>query len=151
MPCKTLDEAIEIIRADYLDMPGLALTFWQAQRLWNLSEELCELALVKLVRARFLMPTTSGRYVRRAQPRRSLFVQQRWEWCSHLYHRQWRSWWAYRVHRTHWHRRLLRHLLQQLQPHYRRSRPRDSSCINSRRNGARYRQTGNDPSSASHR
>ena len=48
-------------------MPGLALTFWQAQRLWNLSEELCELALVKLVRARFLMVTTSGRYVRRAE------------------------------------------------------------------------------------
>lgn len=67
MPFKALDDAIELIRADYLDMPGLALSFWQAQRLWNLSEEVCELALVKLVRARFLMLTTSGRYVRRAQ------------------------------------------------------------------------------------
>ena len=67
MPFKALDEVIETIQTDYLDMPGLALTFWQAQRLWNLSEELCEVALLKLVRARFLMLTTSGRYVRRVQ------------------------------------------------------------------------------------
>ena len=67
MPFKALDDAIEIIRADYLDMPSLAITFWQAQQIWNLSEELCELALAKLVRARFLMLTTSGRYVRRAE------------------------------------------------------------------------------------
>ena len=65
MPVEMLDEAIELIRADYLDVPGLALTFWQVQRLWNLPEEVCDLALVKLVRARFLMLTTSGRYVRR--------------------------------------------------------------------------------------
>ena len=68
MLSKTLDETIEHIRADYVNMPGLALSFRQAPSFWNLPEELCELALVKLVRAGFLMRTTSGRYIRRAEP-----------------------------------------------------------------------------------
>jgi hypothetical protein len=61
-----LDEATERIRAEYLEMPGLALTFWQAQRLWQLPEEICEEALLGLVNARFLMRTSTGMYVRRA-------------------------------------------------------------------------------------
>ena len=43
-------------------MPGLKLTFWQAQRLWNLSSELCERALTALIRARFLVPAPDGTY-----------------------------------------------------------------------------------------
>ena len=60
------DEVAQRIRAEYVEMPGLALTVWQAQRLWNVSEELCVPALQTLVQAKFLMLTSSGTYVRRA-------------------------------------------------------------------------------------
>ncbi len=40
---------------EYHELPALSLTFWQAQRLWNLSEELCERALQSLVREKFLI------------------------------------------------------------------------------------------------
>ena len=60
------DEVADRIRAEYVEMPGLSLTVWQAQRLWNVSEELCVRALLRLVQAKFLMLTSSGTYVRRA-------------------------------------------------------------------------------------
>ena len=56
--------AEELIRAEYTEMPGLQLTFWQAQRLWNLSEERCERALRTLVAAGFLVHTSDGCYTR---------------------------------------------------------------------------------------
>ena len=59
-------EVTDRIRAEYVEMPGLALTVWQAQRLWNVSEELCVSALMTLVQTKFLMLTSSGKYVRRA-------------------------------------------------------------------------------------
>ena len=40
-----LEDALELIRMEYAEMPGLQLTFWQAQRLWNLPSELCASAL----------------------------------------------------------------------------------------------------------
>jgi hypothetical protein len=66
MPLTHTDEAIARIRGEYLEMPGLSLTFWQAQRLWNLTEACCESALLKLMRDKFLMQTAGGAYVRRA-------------------------------------------------------------------------------------
>ena len=60
------DEVTDRIRAEYMEMPGLELTIWQVQRLWNLSEELCVRALLTLVQAKFLMVTSSGKYARRA-------------------------------------------------------------------------------------
>ena len=59
-----VEEAVELIRKEYAEMPGLQLTFWQAQRLWNLSEDLCVRALVALVHTGFLVHTREGRYVR---------------------------------------------------------------------------------------
>ena len=59
-----LRETVELIRLEYHEMPGLHLTFWQAQRLWNLSEELCERALEALVGSGFLLRTRDGAYVR---------------------------------------------------------------------------------------
>jgi hypothetical protein len=59
-----VDEACELIRMEYAEMPELKLTFWQAQRLWNLSEELCERALTALIRSGFLARTADGSYVR---------------------------------------------------------------------------------------
>jgi hypothetical protein len=43
-----LEDAMELIRMEYHELPGQALTVWQAQRLWNLSDQLCEHALRSL-------------------------------------------------------------------------------------------------------
>jgi hypothetical protein len=69
MVCMALDDAMTLIRMEYHELPGLALTFWQAQRLWNLSDQLCEVALQSLVRDGFLTVTSSGTFVRRPESR----------------------------------------------------------------------------------
>jgi hypothetical protein len=61
-----LDEAVQIIQMEYLEMPDLTLTFWQAQRLWNLSSEICDRALGFLTGAGFLTRTATGSYIRSA-------------------------------------------------------------------------------------
>ena len=58
-----VEEAVELIQMEYAEMPELKLTFWQAQRLWNLSEELCQRALAALVTSGFLARTSEGAYV----------------------------------------------------------------------------------------
>jgi len=65
MEAVALEETRTLIRMEYHELPALSLTFWQAQRLWNLSEELCERALQSLVREKFLVMTSSGRFIRR--------------------------------------------------------------------------------------
>jgi hypothetical protein len=65
MPFMHVDDAAELIRLEYLENPGLRLTFWQAQRLWNLSEELCDRAPRMLVQSGFLARTDEGHYLRR--------------------------------------------------------------------------------------
>jgi hypothetical protein len=59
-----VEEAIQLIEMEYAEMPGLSLTFWQAQRLWNLSDELCERALGTLVKNGFLTMGGDDAYVR---------------------------------------------------------------------------------------
>ena len=54
------------IKGEYLEMPGLALTLQQAQRLWALDQETCEAALRGLVRTGFLITTGAGTFVRAA-------------------------------------------------------------------------------------
>jgi hypothetical protein len=66
MPFLQECEAVQLIQMEYAEMPDLKLTFRQAQRLWSLSAELCERALASLVRSGFLVLTSSGFYVRRA-------------------------------------------------------------------------------------
>jgi hypothetical protein len=38
------DDAVQLIRLEYLEMPGMALTYEQARRLWNLPADLCQRA-----------------------------------------------------------------------------------------------------------
>lgn len=45
-------------------MPGLSLTETQAQRLWHLEPEACQLLLKALVESGFLRRTPRGGYVR---------------------------------------------------------------------------------------
>jgi hypothetical protein len=60
-------DAAELMRMEYAEMPGLQLTFWQARRLWNLSEDLCQRVLSTLVASGYLVRTSDGRY-RRPHP-----------------------------------------------------------------------------------
>jgi hypothetical protein len=52
------------IQAEYLEMPGLHLTSRQAQRLWSIEPQICELLLGSLVGTGFLRLTRTGAYVR---------------------------------------------------------------------------------------
>ena len=59
-----LREALLRIRTEYVEMPDLKLTARQAQRLWNLSHDVCDTALAVLVREGFLALALNGAYVR---------------------------------------------------------------------------------------
>lgn len=50
----TFAEAVERVRADFNDMPGLELTLAQASRLWHLGIDDCRSVLDALVDAGFL-------------------------------------------------------------------------------------------------
>lgn len=64
MQFMSLEEAVQLIQLEFAEMPTLKLTFWQAQRLWNLSEELCERSLRTLLASGFLERTRDGLYMR---------------------------------------------------------------------------------------
>jgi hypothetical protein len=59
----TVDWA-QLVRAEYLEVPGLNLTRDQAQRLWGLDRAACEQLLAALVECRFLKRTRDNRYLR---------------------------------------------------------------------------------------
>jgi hypothetical protein len=55
---------LDRIRAEYLEMPGMKLTFEQVQRLCGVERSMCEAALDSLVKALFLCRKPDGTYVR---------------------------------------------------------------------------------------
>ena len=55
---------LQLIRAEYLEMPGLCLTMPQVQRLWGLDPITSESLLATLVEAKFLRRTGQNAYVR---------------------------------------------------------------------------------------
>lgn len=57
------DRLLEIVRGEYLEMPGLRLTRRQAQRLWALDSDTCEALLATLQDAGFLRRTRGGDYM----------------------------------------------------------------------------------------
>ena len=59
-----LHAAVERIRGEFLEMPGLRLTVPQASRLWGLDASSCEAVLAVLVRSSFLRWTASGAVTR---------------------------------------------------------------------------------------
>ena len=61
-----LDSLIRRAQAEYMEMPGLCLTFRQAQRLWGLDDTQCGEVLRALVNAGFLVETHEGCFVRAA-------------------------------------------------------------------------------------
>ena len=52
------------VRAEFLEMPGLRITFAQAMRLWGLSENDCQRVIDALIGACFLQKTPTGEVVR---------------------------------------------------------------------------------------
>lgn len=59
-----LADWLRLIRAEYLEIPGLHLTAKQAQRLWNLDPVVCDGLLNALLAVRFLRRTSTGAYAR---------------------------------------------------------------------------------------
>jgi hypothetical protein len=53
-------------RAEFLEMPGLILTFEQAVRLWACHPAICRAVLETLVESRFLSVTRNSAFVRAA-------------------------------------------------------------------------------------
>ena len=64
LPDVAMGDWRQLMRAEYLEMPGLRLSKDQAQRLWELDELVCEGLLSALVEARFLRRTDEEAYVR---------------------------------------------------------------------------------------
>jgi DNA-binding IclR family transcriptional regulator len=65
VPCE-LDRlrAEYLVRAEYLEMPGLRLKREQVQRLCDLERTVCQRVLDTLVEERFLRVTADGTYAR---------------------------------------------------------------------------------------
>ena len=55
---------LQLIRGEYLEIPGLRLTKPQVRRLWGLDAVTCEALLAALVDVRFLRCTRDEVYVR---------------------------------------------------------------------------------------
>jgi hypothetical protein len=53
-----------LIRAEYLEIPGLSLTKPEVERLWGLDPVICEALLAALVDIKFLRRTVRDAYVR---------------------------------------------------------------------------------------
>lgn len=59
-----LGDVVQMVKAEYLEMPGLCLTLAQAQRLWSLDRATCVGVLGQLVKSGFLWHTEAGIYQR---------------------------------------------------------------------------------------
>jgi len=55
---------LRLVRAEYLEDPGLHLTKAQIQRLWGLDAKTCDALIHTLVESRFLRRTATQRYGR---------------------------------------------------------------------------------------
>ena len=60
----TMTDWIQLIRAEYHEMPGLHLTKRQVQRLWSLDATVCDAVLEALETASVLQRTHTGAYVK---------------------------------------------------------------------------------------
>lgn len=57
-------DCVALMRAEYLEMPGLALSKPQARRLWGLDGDTCDRLLNQMVETHFLRKTPQNLYVR---------------------------------------------------------------------------------------
>ena len=59
-----VEDWLMLVRAEYVEMPGLSLTKPQVERLWGLDAVVSEALLAALVDVKFLRRTVRDRYVR---------------------------------------------------------------------------------------
>jgi hypothetical protein len=57
------DWLLDLVRSEYLEMPGLNLTKAQMERMWSVDPTTCERVLDTLVASHFLECTAHGHYV----------------------------------------------------------------------------------------
>jgi hypothetical protein len=62
-PEGTMRRWLDLVRSEYLEVPGLSLNRLQAQRFWSLDAFTCEAILDALIAAQFLRLTPAGTYV----------------------------------------------------------------------------------------
>ena len=60
----TTEDWTRLVRAEYVEIPGLDLTREQVRRLWGLDQETCDSLLSALIECRFLRRTRDNRYLR---------------------------------------------------------------------------------------
>ncbi len=60
---------LQLVRGEYLEIPGLHLTRSQVRRLWGLDEATCDAVINSLVDTGFLRQTAANAYVRAGAPR----------------------------------------------------------------------------------
>jgi hypothetical protein len=60
----TQSDWIRLVRAEYIEMPGLILTERQVRRLWSLDAASCDAVLEALIAAEFLRRTPNDAYAR---------------------------------------------------------------------------------------
>ena len=58
------ESLVRRVRAEFLEMPGLHLTFAQAERFWGLEEDLCRRVVDALIGSDFLRCTPAGMIAR---------------------------------------------------------------------------------------
>ena len=59
-------ETLVRMQTEWTEMPQLKITRRQAQRLWSLSNDVCETAFATLIRKGFVVQAPNGAYVRHA-------------------------------------------------------------------------------------
>ncbi len=59
------ESLLQRIRSEFVESPGLRLTTWQFQRLWNLDPDECQMIIQRLVSTQFLREARDGTLVRR--------------------------------------------------------------------------------------
>jgi hypothetical protein len=55
---------LTLVRAEFLEIPGMQLTRRQIQRMWGLDDPLCDAVLGALTESHFLRLKSDGRYIR---------------------------------------------------------------------------------------
>ena len=65
----TIEAALQRVRGEFREMPGLCLTRAQASRLWDLDAVVSQALLDALVDARFLQRTPNGGFMRPSRER----------------------------------------------------------------------------------
>lgn len=63
-PEARLNALLIVVKREFDEMPGLALTPEQARRLWALEPRVCSVVLARLVETGYLCQTSEGHYAR---------------------------------------------------------------------------------------